>query len=221
MKSIVVLSGGQDSTTTLAYAATRSQVVGLIHFDYGQRHAVERQCAEYWASRFGLELCVIPISSLSALGNSALVDGGDVSAAHPTLAHLPASFVPGRNLVFLTLAAAYAMKQGATQVYTGVCQEDYSGYPDCRQDTIDALEQAVQLGMDFPELELCTPIMNVTKAQTFALAADLGVLEDVLEHSHTCYNGDHSNRHEWGYGCGACPACSVRANGWDAYRASL
>ena len=218
--STVTLSGGQDSTTTLAAAISESNVVGAIHFKYGQRHAIEEQAARYFAERYHIPLEIVNVTAFQELGNSALVGNGDVSGLHPTLKNLPASFVPGRNLVFMTLASAYAMRVGATQVWTGVCQTDYSGYPDCRRDTMDALEQAIRLGMDFGDLEIVTPLMYLTKAQTFALARDLGVLDDVLEHSHTCYEGDHVHRHVWGYGCGECPACRLRASGWQDYQQS-
>lgn len=217
MKSVVVLSGGQDSCTTLALAASESEVRGCIHFRYGQRHGVELECARHWASRYGLPLEIAEVGALSTLGNSGLVESGDISAQHPTLKHLPASFVPGRNLIFLTLAAAYAMKLGAQDVYTGVCETDYSGYPDCRRATVDALEAAIRLGMDFPELSIKTPLMYLSKAATFELAERLGVLDDVLENTHTCYQGDRSTRHAYGYGCGLCPACRVRERGWKEY----
>ena len=216
-RSVVVLSGGQDSVTSLMVAMAESEVVGCIHFQYGQRHSVEVECARTVCERLALELEVVPISSLTHLGNSALIEKGDLGAAHASLSDLPASFVPGRNLIFLTLAAAFAMKKGATQIWTGVCQTDYSGYPDCRQETIDALRDAIVLGMAFKDLEIVTPCMNISKAETFALAARHGALATVLEHSHTCYEGDRSIRHEWGYGCGECPACKIRRAGWEAF----
>lgn len=219
-KSIVVLSGGQDSATTLFQAQRDSEVVGAIFFDYGQKHAVEGGCAASVASIAGVPLFKTSVPSLQDIGDSALIAGAaqiDVNLSHRTVSHLPASFVPGRNLVFLTLAAAYAMKMGATQVYTGVCETDYSGYPDCRDLTISALEMALQLGMDFPDLEIVTPLMHLSKAQTFALAKDLGVLDIIIEGTHTCYEGDRETRNEWGYGCGRCPACQMRANGWDEF----
>jgi 7-cyano-7-deazaguanine synthase len=216
MKSVVVLSGGQDSTTTLAVAAKESEVVGLVHFDYGQRHLIERECAQWWADRYGLPLTVLEVPAFSQIGNSALVDGSDIGGQHPNLKNLPASFVPGRNLVFLTLASAFAMKVGASEVYTGVCQTDYSGYPDCRATNLLMLQQALRGGMEFPLLKFKWPIMYLSKAQTFLLAEHHGVLEDVVEHSHTCYTGDRT-KHDWGYGCGECPACQVRARGWEQF----
>lgn len=221
-RSIVVLSGGQDSITTAYAAARESNLVGAIHFRYGQRHAIEREAAEWTVQDLGIPLQVCDVKALGQLGNSALVDGGvgDIGAAHPSLASLPASFVPGRNLIFLTLAAAYAMKVGATQVWTGVCEADYSGYPDCRGTTLDALQAALRLGMDFPDVELVAPLLTLSKAATFALADELGVLPVIIERSHTCYEGDRATRHPWGYGCGACPACRVRERGWLEFQAA-
>ncbi len=218
-KSIVVLSGGQDSATALFKAKRESEVAGAVHFYYGQRHAVEFECAVALANIAKVALTRLEVPTLQQVGHSALTNShDDIGAAHPSLAHLPASFVPGRNLVFLTFAAAYAQKIGATQVWTGVCQTDYSGYPDCRQDTMNALQSALRLGMDFPELEIVTPLMDLSKAQTFALAEAMGVLDVILSQTHTCYNGDRSCRSEWGIGCGQCPACQVRARGWEEFQ---
>jgi 7-cyano-7-deazaguanine synthase len=218
LKSIVVLSGGQDSVTTAYLAAQESEVIGAVHFAYGQKHAIERECAQRAATRLAIELTVIDVPAFTQIGHSALLEGaGSVNEAHPTLKHLPASFVPGRNLIFLTLAAALAMKLGAPRIYTGVCEEDYSGYPDCRDSAIRCLEITIQAGMDFPELEIVTPLMKRSKAATFAIAESLGVLDEIIEHTHTCYVGDHQTRHEWGYGCGTCPSCEVRAKGYTAY----
>lgn len=216
-RAVVALSGGQDSVTTLAQALREAEVVGAIHFDYGQRHRVELEAARFFAEWAGVPLEVVTVPAFRELGHSGLVGDGDLSGAHPTLRHLPASFVPGRNLVFLTLAAAYAMRAGSREVWTGVCETDYSGYPDCRRATLDALEVSVRLGMDFPEFEIITPLMYEDKAATFARAERLGVLDLVLERSHTCYEGDRSIRHAWGYGCGSCPACKLRAEGWARY----
>lgn len=218
VKSLIVLSGGQDSATSMAKAATKSTIVGAVHFRYGQKHAIELECAKFWADKYNVPLHIIDVPSLGNVGDSALTSNGDTSQPHPLLAHLPASFVPGRNLIFLTLASALAMKLGATQIWTGVCETDYSGYPDCRRTTIDALEQSIRLGMDFADLEIITPLMFIDKADTFKLASDLGILEDVLEHTHTDYDGDRTTRHEWGYGNLNNPASQVRANGWNEYK---
>jgi len=214
--SIVVLSGGQDSATTLAYAAQQSTPYAAVHFEYGQRHAIEKDCAQWWADKYNIPLATLHIPALQA-GDSALTHPGNINATHPTMTHLPASFVPGRNIVFLTLAAAVAMQHNAPTIYTGVCQTDGSGYPDCRQNTITALQETLRLGTDWHQLTIETPLMHLTKAETFDLANRLNVLNDIIEHTHTCYEGNHTTKHNWGYGCGTCPACRVRAKGWETY----
>lgn len=219
VRSVVVLSGGQDSSTTLALADRESDLAGAIFFDYGQRHAeAEKRAARYFAASFDTVLEEVPVSSLSALGNSALVEPGPVGGRHPRFPDLPASFVPGRNLVFLTLAAAYATRRRASAVWTGVNATDYSGYPDCRPEALDPLETAIREGLAFPSFRLMTPLIAMTKAETFALAEELGILEAVLERSHTCYEGVRRERKPWGYGCGECPACRIRADGFAEYQ---
>ncbi len=213
-RAIVVLSGGQDSATCLFLAQRECEVVAAIHFQYGQKHEIEGRFAAQIASLANVPLFVSQVPALCDFADSALVTGGDVSQAHPKLAHLPASFVPGRNLAFLTLAAAFAMKQNATRVYTGVCQEDHAGYPDCRENTIRQLGNALRLGMDFSELEIVTPLMHLSKSQTWMLADELSVTETIIQHTHTCYNGNHTQHYPWGYGCGFCPACQTRAKGF-------
>lgn len=216
--AVVLFSGGQDSTTALLKAMHVSDVRGALHVSYGQRHAVETECARRIAGLLEVPVMEVAVPAFGTLADSALVAAGSTGIPHPRLSHLPASFVPGRNLVLLTLAAAYAMKVGATEVWTGVCQTDYSGYPDCRLETLSALEDAVRLGMDFPDLEFHAPLMKLTKADTFELAHACGGLELVLEHTHTCYEGDRAHRHAWGYGCGTCPACGLRAKGWEEFQ---
>lgn len=220
IKSVVVLSGGQDSVTTYFAAKKDTEVRGLIHFQYGQQHqGPEFEMVCLLADNEGVPLKIVTLDSLKQIAISALTktdEAGDVSAPHQLDSSLPASFVPGRNLILLTLAAVYAQSVGASTIWTGVCQTDYSGYPDCRADTMVALERALQLGMNYP-IEIITPLMYLTKADTFQMAADLNVLNYVLENTHTCYVGNHTDRHEWGYGCGKCPACQVRANGWKEF----
>ena len=218
-RAIVVLSGGQDSTTTLAVAQHTRIIERCVFFDYGQRHLdAEKAAAQQVASHFGVSLEVLPLDGLGQIGGGALVAAGDISDPHPALAHLPSSYVPGRNILFLTLAAALAVKNNATEVWTGVCQTDYSGYPDCREATVRMLEAALRVGMDFPELAIKTPLMYLTKGETFALAEQYGCLELILNVTHTCYEGDNETPNEWGYGCRDCPACQVRARGWADYR---
>ena len=223
--AVVVLSGGQDSATCLALAVSRHTDVYAVTFDYGQRHRVELDQARILAERAGVIHREIDVRSFGELVTSALtatsdVDDESVSGHHPNKPELPASFVPNRNALFLTIAHAVAQEVDAGYIYTGVCQTDYSGYPDCREGFIEALEHALNVGYQV-QIEVITPMMHLTKAETFELAERLGVLEDVIEHSHTCYNGDRSQRHVWGYGCGKCPACAIRERGYYDFVARL
>lgn len=224
--ALVLFSGGQDSTACLAWALQRYDRVETVGFDYGQRHAVEMQARQavreailgalpHWATRLGPDQ-VIDLSSFGEIGQSALTSD---RAIEIDARGLPSTFVPGRNLVFLTYAAALADRRGLRALVGGMCETDYSGYPDCRRDTLDALERALNLGMD-REFSIETPLMRLTKAQTWGLAFDLGgeaLVEIILEHSHTCYRGERGTRRPWGYGCGACPACELRARGWQQW----
>jgi 7-cyano-7-deazaguanine synthase len=220
--ALVLFSGGQDSTTCLAYALTRYQRVETIGFDYGQRHWVEldarltvlrelRSRFPAWSTRLGDDH-VLDVPVLGQISEGSLTR----EMAFTLEANgLPNSFVPGRNLVFLTLAAAVAYRRGLQVLVTGVCETDFSGYPDCRDDTMKALQLALSLGMDRRFL-LETPLMWIDKAATWAMAESLGgpaLVDLVTEHTHTCYLGDRSRRHAWGYGCGDCPACALRARG--------
>lgn len=220
-RSVVLLSGGQDSSTVLALANKHSQVVQAIAFTYGQQHVVELDAARKVAGHFNIPLQFIHVTSLKEVATSALL-GGDVNAEHPLprFKDLPASFVPGRNILFFTIAAARMTKVGATQLWTGINATDYSGYPDCRPEFVKAFEQTIHTGMDFPEFEVVAPLIDKTKWQTWALAYNVGqeVGELVRTQSHTCYNGDHTNLNDWGYGCGKCPACQIRAKGWDEFK---
>ena len=226
--ALVLFSGGQDSTTCLAHALTRYQRVETIAFDYGQRHRVEldarlnvlaglRAGYPHWAERLG-EDHLLDIPVLGQISEGSLTRE---MAFKLEESGLPNSFVPGRNLVFLTFAAALAYRRGITHIVGGMCETDFSGYPDCRDDTIKALNVALNLGMARP-FELHTPLMWLDKAQTWALAATLGgkgLVDLIVKHSHTCYLGERGARHDWGYGCGECPACSLRAKGWATYGA--
>lgn len=219
-KAIILLSGGQDSTTAalVARADPNVDVVGCLSIRYGQRHLVEITQAAKIAQILGFEIKIIDVPAFEQISHSNLVGlGGNINSQHGTNRDLPSSFVPGRNLVFLTLASAYAYKVGATLVYTGVCQTDYSGYPDCRRKTIRALAESIRLGMEFPDLEIVTPILNLSKAETFALGRKLGQGNLVLDETVTCYNGDRTIRNPWGYGCGDCPSCRIRRMGWEDY----
>ena len=229
MSALVLFSGGQDSAVCLAWALARHQRVATVGFDYGQRHAVEldaRQrvraalCAGFPAWVHGLgDDHVIDLSSFGDIGESALTHGGALGARPDGL---PTSFVPGRNLVFLLYAAAIAERIGAEVLVGGMCETDYSGYPDCRRATLDALERTLELGIGRP-FPIETPLMRLTKADTWALAKALGgeaLVDIIVEESHTCYLGDRSRAHSWGRGCGECPACRLRARGWEEWVAA-
>ncbi len=225
-RALVLFSGGQDSTVALAWALERFDAVETVGFDYGQRHRVALDCREtirealpslspLYAQRLGADHRV-DLAALGAISETALTRDTEIAFAETGL---PTTFVPGRNLIFLTFAAALAYRRGAKHIVLGVCETDYSGYPDCRDDTIKAMQVALGLGLD-RRLVLHTPLMWRDKAQTFALARALGgdaLLDLVVEQSHSCYLGDRSTRHPWGYGCGHCPACELRAKGYAAY----
>jgi 7-cyano-7-deazaguanine synthase len=227
--ALVLFSAGQDSATCLAWALSRFERVETIGFAYGQRHAIEMTQRPVlrsviaglkpgWGARLGDDV-VVDLAGYGALAESALTAD---RAIEMTASGLPSTFVPGRNLVFFSVAAAHAYRRGVSALVGGMCETDYSGYPDCRRDTLDAMEQALSLGLASP-LKIETPLMHLTKGATWALAAELGgpaLVEAILEHSHTCYEGDRAHRHDWGYGCGVCPACELRANGWKEWRAT-
>jgi 7-cyano-7-deazaguanine synthase len=215
--AVVVLSGGQDSMTCLALALARHEKVYAVSFLYGQKHRTELRQAALVADRHGVPHSLLDLSFFGGMVTSELThDGGDTTQPHAYKAGLPASFVPNRNALFLTLAHAQAQEMGARYIYTGVCQTDYSGYPDCREEFIQTLEAALNVGYQ-TDIRIVTPMMHLDKADTFALAERLGVLAEIIEDSHTCYNGDRSHRHPWGYGCGKCPACEIRARGYSEY----
>lgn len=216
-RALVVFSGGQDSTTCLGWAKNRFEYVESITFDYGQKHRVEIAQAGKIAEALAVKNTLLSLDAFSQLNDSALIDSTqDIGAHHKTHTNLPASFVPNRNAIFFTLAHAFAQKQGIEHIIIGVNQTDYSGYPDCREPFVKALELALNLGSE-ANITFHYPLMHLTKAETFALSATEGVLELVLNESHTCYNGDHKHKHAWGYGCGECPACILRKQGWEAY----
>lgn len=228
-RALALFSGGQDSTVALAWALERFSAVETVGFDYGQRHRVELACRETirdrlpslsptYAERLGPDH-LLDLKTLGAISDTALTSESEIAFAETGL---PTTFVPGRNLIFLTFAAALAYRRHAKHIVLGVCETDYSGYPDCRDDTIKAMQVTLGLGLD-RRLVLHTPLMWRDKAQTFALAKTLGgdtLLDLVVEESHSCYLGDRSKRHPWGYGCGHCPACDLRARGFAAYEAA-
>ena len=226
--ALVLFSGGQDSTVCLASALTRYDHVETIGFDYGQRHSVEltqrglirgaiaRQFPG-WAAKLGPDHR-LALDTFGQISETAMTREVAIEASS---SGLPNTFVPGRNLLFFTYAAAVAYRRGITTLVGGMCETDYSGYPDCRNSTLQALASALSQGLDRP-LIIDTPLMYMDKAGTFALAETLGgeLLADlVIELSHTCYLGDRSQRHPWGYGCGTCPACVLRQKGWAKFQA--
>ena len=225
--ALVLFSGGQDSSTCLAHALTQYDRVETLAFDYGQRHAVELQArlavraalAERfpaWGQKLGQDH-LLDARVLGQISETSLTRETEIAMES---SGLPNTFVPGRNLLFLTLAAALAYRRGLDVLVTGVCETDYSGYPDCRDDTMKAMQLALSLGMD-KRLRIDTPLMWLDKAQTWQLAEQLGgaaLVDLIVEHSHTCYLGDREHRHAWGWGCGQCPACELRARGWERYR---
>jgi 7-cyano-7-deazaguanine synthase len=227
--ALVLFSGGQDSTVCLAWALERYQRVETVGFDYGQRHAIElearqtvlrRLVAEFpqWAGRLG-EDHLLDLRGFGAVGQSALTTE---RAIEMTDRGLPSTFVPGRNLVFLTYAAALADRRGLTALVGGMCETDFSGYPDCRRDTLDAMQTALNLGME-RDFVIETPLMWLTKAQTWGLSKTLGgeaLVSIIVEDSHTCYLGERGELHAWGHGCGHCPACDLRARGWGEWDAA-
>ena len=227
--ALVLFSGGQDSTTCLAWALERFQRVETLGFDYGQRHHIEMDCRltvreelqaafPHWAARLG-EDHVLDLSLIGQISDTALTTEREIELQANGL---PNTFVPGRNLLFLGFAATLAYRRGASVLVGGMCETDYSGYPDCRDNTMKALQVALSLGLDTP-MTLETPLMFLTKAETWALAERIGgaaLVEMIVEASHTCYLGDRTHRHVWGYGCGACPACELRAAGYAQWAAA-
>ena len=215
--ALVLFSGGQDSTTCLYWAKERFERVLALGFDYGQRHRVELEQAQTIADLAEVPFAVMDVRG--TLGASALTEGGDTSQAHALDPDLPASFVPGRNAVFLTLAASYAYTHGVADLVGGMCQTDYSGYPDCRRVFVDSLQTTMTLALG-RDVRVHTPLMYLTKAETWKLANDLGCLGVVVEHSHTDYHGDRTERHPWGYGRLDNPASILRAKGYEEAKAN-
>jgi len=227
--ALVLFSGGQDSATCLAWALAKFDQVETIGFDYGQRHRVEldvrqgfmaRLRADFpaWGARLG-EDHMLPLGVVGALGQTAMTADIEIATARDGL---PNTFVPGRNILFFTAAAALAYRRGIRHLVGGMCETDYSGYPDCRDDTLKALQVTLGLGMA-TRFVIHTPLMWIDKAATWAMARDLGgdALVDLIgEHTHSCYLGDRATRHDWGYGCGTCPACDLRRNGWSRFVAA-
>lgn len=227
--ALVLFSGGQDSTVCLAWALERFDRVETVGFDYRQRHRIELECRmrvlsairtlfSGWGAKLGedrvLDLGVLGEVSDTSLTRERAIDFEATG--------LPTTFVPGRNLVFLAFAGAVAYRRGLARLVGGMCETDFSGYPDCRRATMDAMGEAISLGLDRPT-PIETPLMYRDKAQAWALAMELGgrpLVDLIVEETHTCYLGERTHRHEWGYGCGSCPACELRATGWERWQAA-
>jgi 7-cyano-7-deazaguanine synthase len=224
--ALVLFSGGQDSTVCLAWALERFARVETVGFDYGQRHRIELDMRPRirerlvaikpeWKARLG-EDHIVKLDALAAISDSALTRETAIEIAENGL---PTTFVPGRNLIFFCFAGALAYRRGARHIVAGMCETDYSGYPDCRNDTIKAMQLALGLGMA-RDIAIDTPLMWIDKAGTFVMVEDIGgdaLLALVVEDTHSCYLGDRTQRHDWGYGCGACPACDLRAAGYKKF----
>ncbi|MDD9841748.1 MAG: 7-cyano-7-deazaguanine synthase QueC [Alphaproteobacteria bacterium] len=225
--ALVLFSGGQDSTVCLAYALTRYKRVETVGFDYGQIHKVEMQCRQdiltglkqdfpAWVAKLG-EDHILSLPVLAEIGGSALIEGGAIRMQDNGL---PSSFVPGRNLLFLTSAAALAYRRGLDILVGGMCETDFSGYPDCRRAALDRLETALNQGME-TDIVIETPLMARDKAAIWAFADELGgkaLLDIIIKQSHTCYHGQRDRLYDWGYGCNACPACELRAKGYQQWQ---
>ena len=225
--ALVLFSGGQDSTACLAWALTRYARVETIGFDYGQRHHVELACRTqvraalqaqfpHWAGRLGDDH-LLDLALLGQISDTALTDARAIEIGAQGL---PNTFVPGRNLLFFTFAAALAYRRNLSVLVGGMCETDFSGYPDCRDNTLKALQVALSLGIAAP-MTIETPLMWLDKAQTWALTEQLGgdaLVDLTIAHTHTCYLGERAQRHAWGYGCGSCPACELRRKGYEAWR---
>lgn len=222
-RALVLFSGGQDSTTCLAWALDRYEHVETVGFDYGQRHSVELECRQQvlsrlreqfpdWAKRLGQDH-LLDLSVLGSISDTGLTQD---KAIEMEKSGLPNTFVPGRNLLFFTLAAAIAYRRDLHSLVGGMCETDYSGYPDCRDNTLKSLQVTLALGMD-SKLIIDTPLMWIDKSDTWQMAAELGgaaLVDLVRTETHTCYLGDRTHSHDWGYGCGQCPACELRAKGY-------
>ncbi|HBF61685.1 MAG TPA: 7-cyano-7-deazaguanine synthase QueC [Methyloceanibacter sp.] len=225
--ALVLFSGGQDSTICLGHALERYARVETVGFNYGQRHLVELECRTRvlaalrerfpaWGARVGADH-MIDLSSFGAIGETALTSEAEIVM---TESGLPSTFVPGRNLAFFVHAAALGHRRGLTVLVGGMCEADYSGYPDCRDETLRTLQEALRLATEVP-FSIETPLMWLSKAQSWGLAEDLGgaaFIDLIREKTHTCYVGDHETKHDWGYGCGTCPACELRAKGYEDWR---
>ncbi len=226
-KALLLFSGGQDSATCLAWALNRFDHVETVGFDYDQRHSIEMQCRDIvreevsglnanWRQRLGDDH-VLDLSVLGEISETSLTRDVQIEMSETGL---PSTFVPGRNLIFLNFAAALGYRRGITTLIGGMCEADFSGYPDCRHETLDRTMESISLGMD-RRFSLETPLMHVSKSGAWKMAHEIGgaeLVDVILEKTHTCYLGERGTRFDWGYGCGTCPACELRAKGWENYQ---
>ena len=224
--ALLLASGGQDSTVCLAWALERFPYVETVGFDYGQRHRVELECRSRilkemprqfpeWGEKLGPDH-LLKLTTFGQISDTALTGDAEIEISE---SGLPTTFVPGRNLLFFVYASAIGFRRGLKTLVGGMCETDFSGYPDCRNETLQTLAQSIRLGTEL-DFQIETPLMHLTKAETWGLADELGgdaLIELILEHSHTCYKGAREERHPWGYGCGDCPACELRARGYDEW----
>jgi len=223
----VLLSGGQDSATCLYWARERFSELIAVSFEYGQRHRVELEQAKWLAADAGVDHhAFLPVEALMLMGAASLTNPDIANAGDGRERNvyadehgLPPSFVPGRNVVFFALAAAYGAIHGSRTIVTGVCEQDRAGYPDCRSEFVDAMRKSLGLALDLPDFDIEAPLLYRNKAKTWQLAEELGVIDRIVEHTNTCYEGDREHRHPWGYGCGKCGACVERERGWNQWLA--
>ncbi|MCB0326713.1 MAG: 7-cyano-7-deazaguanine synthase QueC [Bdellovibrionales bacterium] len=216
-KALVLFSGGQDSTTSLCWAKENFDQVQAMTFDYGQIHHVELSCAKSICEILHIEQNIVDLTFLAGFSDNALTKPSVEISMKGTHGDLPSTFVPGRNALFLTVAGAYASAKGMDHLVIGASQVDYSGYPDCREEFLRSQEKTLSLACD-QNILIYHPLLHLSKAQTFHMAKELGALDLVIEHSHTCYRGDREHLHVWGYGCGQCPACELREKGFQEYQ---
>ncbi|MGB6328536.1 MAG: 7-cyano-7-deazaguanine synthase QueC [Halarcobacter sp.] len=216
-KALVVFSGGQDSTTCLGWAKNNFDYVETITFDYGQKHKIEIVQAAQIAELLNVKNALLNINAFTQLNDSALINEDlDISSTHKIKTNLPSSFVPNRNAIFFTLAHAFAQKLEINNVIIGVNQTDIAGYPDCREEFVLNMEKTLNVGSE-SNIKFHYPLIALTKAETFKMSEKENVLDIVLDYSHTCYNGNHTTKFDWGYGCGECPSCLIRESGWLEY----
>lgn len=211
--ALVLFSGGQDSSTCIYWAQKEYASVEAVFFHYEQRHKVEYESVKYVTEKEGIVLHELNVPAFKEIGGTAMIDDIDIETDKNDL---PNTFVPGRNIVFLTLAASLAYKRGIRDIVIGVNDADYSGYPDCRMDFIKSMEVSLSQGLDY-NLHICAPLQSMSKAEIWALSDRLGVMNQIIKHSHTCYIGDHTTLNPWGYGCGKCPACMLRKKGFENF----